>query len=242
MATSEESPRIFTPANGFTYARLVLLPFVIGGIVTHHGWFTVVFMLLVWITDLVDGRLARRQGSPTSFGKTLDSVVDFTLIYALFIAFYAAGRVSTLQFAFLYLAMLAILTLQMVGAARGSGSEIVGTALGKLTGALQYAYLIFLVFREVLPPDARWVYWLHTIYFLVLAATIVLFAAECLFKVLDLARASEMAPAASPAEVALPVPAAPSAAEVTSESVTVAETMETGVAGSIPDEEGEGQG
>ena len=187
MATSERSLQVFTPANGFSYARLVLLPFVIGGVVTHHGWFTVTFMLLIWITDLVDGRLARRMGQQSSFGKTLDSTVDFTLIYALFIAFYAAGRVSTVMFVFLYLAMLAILTLQMVGAARGSGADIIGTTLGKLTGALQYAYLIFLVFLEVLPP-AGWLHWLHTLYFILLAVTTVLFAAECLFKVLDMAK------------------------------------------------------
>ena len=120
MATEPRGPQIFTVANGFTYARLVLLPFVIAGITTHHGWLTLIGMVVVWITDLVDGRLARRMGQGGSpFGKTLDSTIDFILIYGLFIAFYAAGRISTWQFAFLYLAMLAILSLQMTSAARG---------------------------------------------------------------------------------------------------------------------------
>ena len=187
MATERPAPRIFTAANGFTYARLVLLPLVIAGVVTQHRWFAVVCMVLIWITDLVDGRLARRLGQQSDFGKTLDSTIDFTLIYTLFITFYAVGRLSTLQFAFLYLALLAILSLQFVSAARGGGTDIVATTLGKLTGALQYAYLIFLVFLLVLPP-ARWLYWLHTVYFIILALTTVLFAVECALKIADMAK------------------------------------------------------
>ena len=188
MATEQRQPQIFTPANGFTYARLVLLPFVIGGVVTHHGWFTVICMILIWITDLVDGRLARAMGQQSAFGKTLDSTIDFTLIYSLFIAFYAAGRLATPQFAFLYLAMLSILSLQMVGAARGGGSDVVGTTLGKLTGALQYAYLIFLVVLEVWYPG--WLWPVHAVYFLILAVTTVLFAVECGLKVAEMSATS----------------------------------------------------
>ncbi len=182
-----ETAHVFTLANAFTYARLVLLPFVIGGLVTRHGWLAVICMFVIWVTDLVDGRLARRAGQTGEFGKTLDSTVDFTLIYSLFIALYAAGRVTTSQFVFLYLAMLAILSLQMVGAARGGGAEVVGTTLGKLTGALQYAYLLFLVALEVLPYP-HWLYVLHVIYFAVLAVTTVLFAAECGVRIMDMAK------------------------------------------------------
>jgi phosphatidylglycerophosphate synthase len=178
---------IFTIANGCTYARLILLPFVIGGVATRHGWLAVIGMIAIWVTDLLDGRLARRLGQAGEFGKTLDSTIDFTLIYSLFITFYAAGRLTTSQFAFLYLAMLAILSLQMVRAARGGGADIVGTTLGKLTGALQYAYLLFLVALEVLPYP-HWLYVLHAIYFLILAATTVLFAVECGFKIADMAK------------------------------------------------------
>ena len=81
----------------------------------------------------------------------MDSTVDFVLIYSLFMTFYAAGRLDSYQFAILYLAMLTILTLQFAGIASGS-KEAATTALGKLTGALQYGYLLFLVTREVIRP------------------------------------------------------------------------------------------
>ena len=180
---------IFTLANGLTYSRLVLLPFVMVGIVTHHGWLAVVMMILMWITDLLDGRAARLAGQASPAGKTLDSTVDFVLIYLLFTTFYAAGRLTTVQFAFLYLALLAMLSLQLVTGRRGGGGEVVSTSLSKLTGGMQYAYLIFLVFLEVL-PSWPWLWWLHAVYFVLLASAIVLFTLECGWRIAQANRAA----------------------------------------------------
>jgi len=180
-------PNIFTIANGLTFSRLVLLPFVIVGIATDNGWLAVVAMFLAWFTDLLDGKFARRAGPPTAFGKALDSTVDFALIYCLFIAFYAAGRLETYQFAFLYLAMLTILSLQLCLTATGRSDEVATTKLGKLTGALQYAYLLFLVALEVIDKsqtiipsvETFTIATVDTVFFTVLAIAIVANSVEC---------------------------------------------------------------
>ena len=149
---STGASNIFSVANGLTYARLVLLPFVIVGLGIDNGWLVVGAMFLAWVTDLLDGRVARMMGQGgTPFGKALDSTVDFAFIYCLFIAFYAAGRLETHQFAFLYLAMLTILSLQLFLTGTGRDKEVATTRLGKPTGALQYAYLLFLAALEVIP-------------------------------------------------------------------------------------------
>ncbi len=142
---------MLTAANVLTFSRLLLLPVVIFGIVTGRGAVAAVAMLILWITDLLDGRLARRLGQASPFGKALDSTVDFVLIYSLFITLYAAGRLVTYQFAVLYLGMLTTLCLQFALSAAGRGGEVAGGPLAKLTGALEYAYLLFLVALEVLP-------------------------------------------------------------------------------------------
>lgn len=179
MADAEiKRVEIIMVANAFTYARLVLLPFAVAGIATRHGWLTFLAMLLIWLTDLIDGKIARRQGRPGPFGKTLDSTVDFVMIYSLFIAYYAVGRLGTHQFAVLYLAMLSILTLQLYLGAQGAGGPIVPTNLGKLTGALQYIYLLYLVFTGV-AREGRVLYGIHTILFLALTVVTLAFAVEC---------------------------------------------------------------
>lgn len=173
-----------TPPNLLTFSRLILLPVVIAGVVTRHGYVAVAAMGLLWLTDLLDGRIARRLGQAASFGASLDSTVDFVLIYSLFITFYAAGRLTTYQFAFLYLAMLTILSLQFAVLATGR-SEIATTKLGKLTGALQYGYLLFLVVLEVIPRSPSVVTG-DAVIFIAVAAAIVFNSVECVMRIRDM--------------------------------------------------------
>ena len=181
MATATPAFRSFaTPANLLTFSRLIFLPVVIYGLVTDRYLVAVIAMFLAWITDLLDGRVARlmKQGG-SRFGKALDSTIDFALIYCLFTAFYAAGRLTHFQFGILYLSMLSILTLQFFLEGTGHEGEVATTRLGKPTGALQYAYLLILVVLEI--PGLRemdGVIIAHTIYFTVMAVVIILNAAE----------------------------------------------------------------
>jgi cardiolipin synthase (CMP-forming) len=139
-----------TMPNMLTLARLVLLPVILWGIRGNHPWMAALMMLIVLITDLLDGRLARRLGQASAFGKSLDSTIDFVLIYCLFIGFWVTHHIPTYQFAFIYVAMLTIFLTQLVGTAGGE-EGIVKTVFGKPTGALQYAYLLFLVAAGVMP-------------------------------------------------------------------------------------------
>lgn len=181
MAADRTAMRSFaTPANLLTFSRLIFLPVVIYGLVTDQHWVAIGAMFLAWLTDLLDGRIARfmKQGG-SRFGKALDSTIDFALIYCLFIAFYASGRLAHWQFAILYLAMLSILTLQFFLEGTGKEGEVATTRLGKPTGALQYAYLLILVVLEI--PAAREISWVetaHSIYFAILAVAIVLNSVE----------------------------------------------------------------
>ena len=169
-------PPTLTIANVLTFSRLILLPVVIVGIVISQGWVTVAAMATVLLTDLLDGRIARRLRQATQFGQALDSTVDFVLIYSLFIAFYAAGRLATYQFAILYVAMLTILSVQLF---TQSGGRTASPLTGKLVGALEYVFLLFLTVREVL-PEAPVLASLGLGLFLVLAGAIALNTIVCL--------------------------------------------------------------
>ncbi len=179
--TTAEAPLI-TPANILTFSRLILLPFVIAGVATHRPYLAVVAMALLWLTDVADGRVARLMRQAGSFGKALDSTVDFVLIYSLFITFYASGRLATYQFAFLYLSMLTILSLQFSLSAAGGGEQTASTTLGKLTGSLQYLYLLFLVALEVIPQTGV-TSAVNLVLFAALALAIVLNSAECIVRI-----------------------------------------------------------
>lgn len=187
---AQPARRMVTAANVLTFSRLIFLPIVLYGVSRHHPWITVGAMFAAWITDLLDGRVARlmKQGG-TPFGKSLDSTVDFALIYCLFIGYYAARQLHSWQFAFLYLAMLTILTLQMTLGATGHEGETASTRLGKPTGAMQYAYLLFLAVLQI--PAVRAnpvVQTIDRVYFLIMAALIVANSIECLMVIGRLTR------------------------------------------------------
>ena len=115
---------LITAGNMLTAARLVLLPVIVAGIACRLGYLTVAAMAAALVTDLLDGRLARRFKQASAFGRTLDSTIDFVLIYSLFIAFYAAGRLATYQFAVIYVAMLTNLMLQVTNMGAGDAQTI----------------------------------------------------------------------------------------------------------------------
>jgi len=170
-----------TVGNLLTLARLVLLPAIICGITLKLGWVTVAAMAAALVTDLLDGRMARRFNQATTFGRTLDSTVDFVLIYSVFFAFYAGGRLATYQFVVLYVAMLTNLMMQVSSIAVDAESGIVRTKLGKLTGALQYTYLLFLVACEVL-TKGRVLAYIDMAIFVALAVAIVCSSTESVLR------------------------------------------------------------
>ncbi|OFX16685.1 MAG: hypothetical protein A2Z18_03955 [Armatimonadetes bacterium RBG_16_58_9] len=176
------SVRLFTVGNGFTLSRLVLLPIAISGIALDMGYLAVAGMALALISDLLDGRISRRLGTASDFGKNLDSTVDFVLLYSLFITFYAAGRLATYQFAVIYLAMLATLTLQLLSSGVKSDNAVIRTTFGKPAGALQYTYLLILVAREVAPRQTVLAL-VGSVLFGILAAAIGLYVIECVVRV-----------------------------------------------------------
>jgi phosphatidylglycerophosphate synthase len=170
-----------TVGNALTLSRLVLLPVIIVGITTGIGSLVVAAMAATIVTDLLDGRISRRLGQASRFGGDLDSTVDFVLIYSLFIAFYASGRLLVYQFALIYLAMLTNLMVQLRVMGIASSERIVHTRIGKLTGALEYGYLLFLVAREVLPRTHD-VSQINVVFFIILAAAIVLNCGSCILQ------------------------------------------------------------
>jgi phosphatidylglycerophosphate synthase len=178
IVPQKPEPPVCTIANGLTIARLVLLPIVVFGVARDHGWIAVIAMALVVLTDLADGRIARRMGQTSEFGKSLDSTVDFVFIYSTFIAFYAAGHINSLQFAFLYLAMFSILAMELMAQCKGEAG-VVRTNLMKPVGALQFFYLLWITFLLVIPVGTG-LKVVNDIFFSILAILIVLNTAECL--------------------------------------------------------------
>jgi CDP-diacylglycerol--glycerol-3-phosphate 3-phosphatidyltransferase len=90
VATTFGPSALATPANAITLVRIVLLPVQIALIMADAGWFALALWVVLSVSDLFDGWLARRQGATRS-GAYLDSLADKILILGAMAALVAEG-------------------------------------------------------------------------------------------------------------------------------------------------------
>ena len=88
-----------TPANAVTFARLLATPVLIALVATRGpGWPQVVLGAAIGFSDLLDGWIARRQGT-TSSGAFLDPLVDKVVVVGVLAALAPRGEIAWLPVA-----------------------------------------------------------------------------------------------------------------------------------------------
>ncbi|NGM48412.1 hypothetical protein G5B46_02205 [Caulobacter sp. 602-2] len=77
--------------NLLTGLRLLILPFLVWAVVAGAGWAALALFLGAGLTDILDGRIARRFGLTSKFGAMFDLLADRLLTLASLGALMAAG-------------------------------------------------------------------------------------------------------------------------------------------------------
>ena len=89
--------KILTMANILTMVRILLVPLYIW-FFAQKTWLSVILALIVFIiaavTDLYDGKLARRRKEVTKIGKFMDPLADKFLVIAALVQFGIMGLVN----------------------------------------------------------------------------------------------------------------------------------------------------
>jgi CDP-diacylglycerol--glycerol-3-phosphate 3-phosphatidyltransferase len=68
--------KVLNVPNLLSISRLILLPLILFFIATRQNAAAFALMLVSWITDALDGYIARRTNQVTNLGKLLDHLVD----------------------------------------------------------------------------------------------------------------------------------------------------------------------
>ncbi len=102
--------RPVTFPNFLSLSRLIILPFVILFLVTHKEIIALSLMGLAWVTDVLDGFLARKWNQVSNLGKIIDPLTDklfvgtvaivlfFTRGLPLWIVLFIIGRDAAIVF------------------------------------------------------------------------------------------------------------------------------------------------
>lgn len=86
--------------NKLTILRVLLVPvfvlFLLADITGEYDkWIALAIFVVASVTDFVDGRIARKQGLVTNFGKFMDPLADKLLVCSAFICFIELEKMPT---------------------------------------------------------------------------------------------------------------------------------------------------
>jgi CDP-diacylglycerol--glycerol-3-phosphate 3-phosphatidyltransferase len=140
-------------ANALTVVRLVLVPVVVACLLARAaGWRVAAFAAFgtASVTDLLDGRIARRRGLITDFGKIADPIADKALIGAALVTLSGLGWLSWWVTALILARETAVTGLRfwvirygVIAASRGGKAktllQVVAISLYMLPGVPQWA-------------------------------------------------------------------------------------------------------
>lgn len=77
-------------------------------------WAALFVFILASVTDYIDGRIARKTGKITSFGKIMDPLADKLLVISALMIFVGAGRTSPVAAMLVVARELAVTSLRVV--------------------------------------------------------------------------------------------------------------------------------
>ncbi len=82
---------VWTVGNFFSLLRILLLPFIVIGLLYEHNFLTVTLIILVGLSDGLDGFFARYYNQISNLGKLLDPLAD-KVAFGVLICFLALWR------------------------------------------------------------------------------------------------------------------------------------------------------
>lgn len=137
-------------ANKLTLMRVILVPFfvafmLIDAIPLNYLWALLVFAIAS-ITDMLDGKIARKYNMITSFGKFLDPLADKILVAAALVCFVQLGWCSAWVTALILAREFVVSGVRLVAASSEKKAVIAAGMLGKLKTAMTMAAICVILF------------------------------------------------------------------------------------------------
>ncbi len=152
--------------NKLTVMRMIMTPFFLFALVCnfpHHYLVAMLLFIVASLTDMFDGKYARKHNMITDFGKFLDPLADKMLTTAAFLGFIALGigkGVVWITFIVLLREFL-ITSLRLISS--GHGKVIAANSWGKAKTVSQMVAIIYTMFFKhimsfgLVPADiCRW--------------------------------------------------------------------------------------
>ncbi|MBQ7106867.1 MAG: CDP-alcohol phosphatidyltransferase family protein [Clostridia bacterium] len=133
---------IFTIPNILSFIRLLLIPVIVVVYVLYDYYLLAAILIVIsGITDIVDGKIARRYGLVSDFGKMLDPIADKCTQAAVLLCLASRFEYMILLFAIMvvkevFMGITGLVRIKKTGCVHGADWH------GKLTTVLLYATMV----------------------------------------------------------------------------------------------------
>lgn len=133
--------------NKLTVLRVILVPvfvlFLLGNITPYDKWIALVIFVVASLTDLLDGKIARKYNLVTNFGKFMDPLADKLLVCSAMICFIAMKKMPTWMVLIVIAREFIISGFRLV--ASDNGVVIAASYWGKFKTAFSMVMIIFVI-------------------------------------------------------------------------------------------------
>ncbi|MBR2186149.1 MAG: CDP-diacylglycerol--glycerol-3-phosphate 3-phosphatidyltransferase [Lachnospiraceae bacterium] len=163
--------------NKLTILRIILVPvFVVIMLSSCFGnasrWVALAIFIIASLTDLLDGKIARKYGLVTNFGKFMDPLADKMLVCSALICLVELGRISSWMVIVIVARDFVISGFRLVAAE--SGKVIAANYWGKFKTASQMVMICLLIadiqygFFPLLSEIFKWIALILTVISLII--------------------------------------------------------------------------
>ena len=145
--------------------RIILVPFILLFMLPIHigsfeptGWnefvceygmiVAALLFVIASVTDLFDGKIARKYNLITNLGKFLDPLADKMLVICILIALVDLGRISAIWVCIIIVREFAVSGIRMLASAKGV--VIAAKMIGKIKTVTQMVAVSYLMFETLL--------------------------------------------------------------------------------------------
>lgn len=134
--------------NKLTLFRIILVPAFMATLliddIPHNYLISILIFLIASITDMLDGKIARKTGSITDFGKFADPLADKLLVMSAFICFIELGISNSVVAMIILTRELVITSIRLIGASKNK--VISANRWGKVKTVSQMFTILVILF------------------------------------------------------------------------------------------------
>jgi len=130
-------------ANLITFSRIVFIPFLILCELQEKYFQSLMIILLISMSDIIDGMVAKQAESNCKGGDIFDIVADFMVVLSVFVLWYLKQRVS------IYIIFLILFSFITFGYISFLKKKIVKNKIGKYVGAVCFSGITVILFSRL---------------------------------------------------------------------------------------------